>query len=319
MDLKHPHDAFFKEVMGNEKNLSDFLRHFLPNEVSTHLDYNSIRLIDREVIKKDYKKYHLDILAEAKIGDKPCDILILFEHKSYKDKFTVIQILSYMLATWENNIKNNEPLKPIIPVVFYHGDERYNLPTEFDKYFDIPEYLKDYIVKFKYELFDTSQFDKETLEQKYHENLYLLASLMAFKNIFSDTDELVDIKRYIVDLENDLRFYVVWYIFSAREADEAEVEKLTKELEVDNMPTVAMRLIEKGKLEGKLEGLQEGKQSGKLERSQEVLIKQIQLKYGITEKEKDFIRKVTDLDKLDIAIEKILTNITKEELLALLK
>ena len=72
-------------------------------------------------------------------------------------------------------------------------------------------------------------------------------------------------------------------------------------------------------MEGKLEGLQEGKQSGKLERSQEVLIKQIQLKYGITEKEKDFIRKVTDLDKLDIAIEKILTNITKEELLALLK
>jgi hypothetical protein len=56
-----------------------------------------------------------------------------------------------------------------------------------------------------------------------------------------------------------------------------------------------------------------------LERSQEVLIKQIQLKYGITEKEKDFIRKVTDLDKLDLAIEKILTNISKDELLSILK
>ena len=30
------------------------------------------------------------------------------------------------------------------------------------------------------------------------------------------------------------------YIFIAREADEAEVEKLTKELEVDNIPTVAI-------------------------------------------------------------------------------
>jgi len=58
---------------------------------------------------------------------------------------------------------------------------------------------------------------------------------------------------------------------------------------------------------------------GKLERSQEVLIKQIQLKYGITENEKDFIRTVTDLDKLDLAIEKILTNISKEELLSILK
>jgi hypothetical protein len=85
------------------------------------------------------------------------------------------------------------------------------------------------------------------------------------------------------------------------------------------MPTVAMRLIEKGKLEGLLEGEKKGEQRGQLKRSQEVLIKQIQLKYGITESEKDFIRKVTDLDKLDIAIEKILTNITKEELLALLK
>ena len=321
MDLKHPHDAFFKDVMGNEKNLSDFLRHFLPNEVSTHLDYNTIRLIDREVIKKDYKKYHLDILAEAKIGDKPCDILILFEHKSYKDKFTVIQILSYMLATWESNITNNEPLKPIIPIVFYHGKQKYDLPTNFEGYFEVPEYLKSYIVKFRYELFDTAVYDEKSIEQKFANNLLMLAGLIAFKNILSGKEGLLKVFQWLSHLgvATDTLNFILDYITYSVDISLEEIDRIAKEGGIENMPSLAERLLEEGEQRGIKKGEQLGKSKGKLESKQEVLIKQIQLKHGITEKEKDFIRTVTDLDKLDLAIEKILTNISKEELLSILK
>ena len=89
------------------------------------------------------------------------------------------------------------------------------------------------------------------------------------------------------------------------------------------MPTLAERWIQQGEKIGEQRGIQIGEQrgelKGKIERTQELLIKQMHLKYGITESEKDFIKSVTDLDKLDKATEAILSEDNKEKLLDLLK
>ncbi len=71
--------------------------------------------------------------------------------------------------------------------------------------------------------------------------------------------------------------------------------------------------------EGRKEGIQIGELKGKVASKQETLIKQIHLKYGITDAEKDFIKSVTNLDKLDKATEAILSENNKEKLLDLLK
>jgi len=42
--------------MSDTKNLADFLRNTLPNEVARNIDYNSLKLVDKEVIKKNYKR-----------------------------------------------------------------------------------------------------------------------------------------------------------------------------------------------------------------------------------------------------------------------
>ena len=329
MDIKHPHDSFFKQLMSDTKNLADFLRNTLPNEVARNIDYNSLKLVDKEVIKKNYKRYNLDIIAEVNIENKPCEVMVLFEHKSYYDKFTIIQILGYMLATWENNIKNDEALKPIIPIVFYHGKQKYDLPTNFEGYFEVPEYLKSYIVKFRYELFDTAAYDEKSIEQKFANNLLMLAGLIAFKNILSGKEGLLKVFQWLSHLgvATDTLNFILDYITYSVDISLEEIDKIAKEGGIENMPSLAERLLEEGEQRGIKKGEeigikkgeQLGKSKGKLESKQEVLIKLINQKYGITEKEKDFIRKVIDLDKLDLAIEKILTNISKDELLSILK
>ena len=77
------------------------------------------------------------------------------------------------------------------------------------------------------------------------------------------------------------------------------------------MPSLAERLETKGREEGIVYGETKSKQ--------DTLIKQMHLKYGITDSEKDFIKSVTDLDKLDKATEAILSEDSKEKLLDLLK
>jgi len=71
--------------------------------------------------------------------------------------------------------------------------------------------------------------------------------------------------------------------------------------------------------EAKKEGIKEGKEKGELLDKQNVLVKQLSKKFGITDNEKELIKKTTDLEKLDIALEDILFIDKKDEILGKLK
>ncbi len=58
---------------------------------------------------------------------------------------------------------------------------------------------------------------------------------------------------------------------------------------------------------------------GELINQHEVVIKQLDKKFGLKEEEKEFIRNVTDRKKLDRVIEEILFSESKEKLLSCLK
>jgi len=51
---------------------------------------------------KKHKKYFLDLSVECNIGKTDSKVYIVFEHKSYYDKLTLIQILNYCLSIWES-------------------------------------------------------------------------------------------------------------------------------------------------------------------------------------------------------------------------
>ena len=48
-------------------------------------------------------------------------ICVLFEHKSYVDSLSALQVLRYMVQGWEYSLRQQAQLWPVIPVVVYHG------------------------------------------------------------------------------------------------------------------------------------------------------------------------------------------------------
>jgi len=77
------------------------------------------------------------------------------------------------------------------------------------------------------------------------------------------------------------------------------------------MPTLAERWIQQGEQRGIIYGETKSKQ--------DTIIRLMSLKFSITDSEKEFIKSVTDLDKLDKATEAILSEESKAKLLDLLK
>ena len=294
MNIKRPHDSFFKKLMSDPEAVRDFLKGFLPKSVSEKIDYESIKVIDTEKINRKYRRFYLDLSVGCRFSDNESEIYIVFEHKSYPDKLTLIQVLNYCSVVWETCIRNKEPLKPIIPVVFYHGRKKFDLPTSFSDYFDVDNAIRDYLVDFRIVLFDTNQHTDEDILRA-SGNLYLAASILAMKHIFKDFKSLKPIFRHMTRLDKDRFLMVLEYVIMVKDIKEEELEEIVKEAGGDAMPSLAQRWLE------------QGKQQGMLREAREMVLDALETKFGETSAHfKVKIDQVTDRNKLKEILKMIL-------------
>jgi predicted transposase YdaD len=299
ISLKHPHDSFFKKLFDNEENIRDFLKVYLPLDLSKSIDFSSIKISDTEKENKKHKKYYLDLSVDCKIKESQSKIYILFEHKSYQDKLTLIQTLNYCLTIWEAEIENKQKqLTPIVPYIFYHGKSKSNLKKNFKEYFEPNPALDGYLMDFKFVIFDTTQIENNDIIEGI-DNLYLSASLLLMKNIFKDIKELKPILKEIITLDDDRVIRLFEYIVVNKDIEKDEFKEILLEVKgEDKMSTLAQRWLDEGIQLGIAQGMQQGMQRGVQQGIFETAIVMI----------KDFQLAIDDV------VQKL--NIKKEELLA---
>ncbi|MGB4026989.1 MAG: Rpn family recombination-promoting nuclease/putative transposase [Acetomicrobium sp.] len=300
---KDPHDRLFKRVMSDEANVRQFIKEFLPIELSSQIDLKEMKLIPTEKIN-GYNKYYMDIAVECKISDTKGQLYFVFEHKSYPDPGVLLQILNYMTVTWDEQKKKNKPLIPIIPVVIYHGSSSWNVTTHFQGQFDsLNESIKPYVPEFNYVLVDLTQIPNKEIEQKAKDTPFLMASLLLMKLVaLGDIEGIIKIA-VIIKLSEEERIILILYLFYTLDVDQDTMQRIVKELGGEEiMPSLAEKLMSKGEIKGK----------------QDLLIKQLRRKFGLSSSEEKMIRSVTDEAKLDAAAEAVLDAKSKDEVLKML-
>ena len=296
---KDPHDRLFKRVMSDEANVRQFIKEFLPKELSSQIDLNDMKLIPTEKVK-GYNKYYMDIAVECKIAGTKGQLYFVFEHKSYPDPGVLLQILSYMTILWDEEIKKNKTLTSVIPVVIYHGTASWNVTTHFQGQFhSLDEIVKPYTPEFNYILVDLTQLANEEIEEKAKATPFLMASLLLMKLVaLRDIEDITKIT-VIIKLPEEEKLILFLYLFYALDVDQNTMHRIAKELGGEEiMPSLAEKLQNTGK--------------------QKILIKQIRRKFGLSPLEEKKILSVNDESKLDAAAEAILDAKSKDEVLRVL-
>ena len=188
MDKKliNTHDKFFKTLFSRKNEIREFVSKAIRPEIVEKLDLNSLRLDKTEYIDYRLRSSFSDLVYNCKYGSSgEVKISLLFEHKSQPEEFPHIQLLGYILRILDMQIKQNQGLTTVIPIVFYHGKKKWqNRP--FETYFiSLDNDLKKFIPSFEYELIDLSTYSNKELADRF-ESIELQIGLLLMKNIFNE-------------------------------------------------------------------------------------------------------------------------------------
>lgn len=187
LNIQNPHDKFFKETFGNIEIAKDFLKNYLPVEIVKIIDVSTLEPQKDSFINEDLQETFSDMLFRVDMNHSEGYIYFLFEHKSYTSRNISFQLLKYMIEIWEAKIKkeNCNVLPMIIPLVIYHGNDKWNVQRMLSDmivgYQGLPKEVQKYIPNYEYILYDISRYtDEEIIGEA---RLRIL--LTVFRDIFS--------------------------------------------------------------------------------------------------------------------------------------
>ncbi len=259
------HDKFFKSLFSRKEEVSEFVAKTFPPKLVANLDLSTLEPDQTEYVDEKLKTTFSDVVYNCTYGKSTqIKISLLFEHKSYPEKYPHFQLLGYMLNLWQTQIKQKQELTPIIPIIFYHGQKKWQQKS-FCQYFKgIDDDLKSFIPQFYYKLIDTSNYTDKEIKALF-ENLELQIGLLIMKNIYNEQKILKEITDIFSEVNNLLQteqgelFFeqIVSYLYYSTEIETPKfVEKMrtiSPKAEKKFIST-AMRLQMKGKAEGREEG-----------------------------------------------------------------
>ncbi len=294
-NITNPHDKLFRETLSDREVAADFLQHYLPEDILTLTDLNSLEICKDSFVEDDLKDYHSDMLYKVMLEGREGYIYLLFEHKSYADRLIHLHLIEYMLKIWRLVLKQKtEKLLPlIIPMVLYHGQKKWQHGTKFSELFS--EYhgkLKVYIPDFEFVLYDLTQYSDEAIRgMVLHRVVMLLFRHIYDPDIAEKLPGIFSAMREIIESEGGLRFLEKILRYLSNTAGGITPDKLknmvkesfSQEKEGTFM-TIAEILrkegFELGIQQGVQQGLQQGVQQGIREGLTEAIELGLSLKFG---------------------------------------
>ena len=261
-EINNIHDTFFRETMSHKEVASDFLANYLPAKVLRHIRLDTLSITKDSFVDENQAEHYSDLLYQVMLSTGlPGFVYFLFEHKSYPDRFVVLQLLRYLVEIWELHRKQHPKAKTlplIIPIVVYHGKPK-GQAVRLSELVDSPDPdLSAYVPNFDLAFYDFSPETDETIKGQLLVQL-VLRCLQA-KNTPDAVEKLAEIIALVIQMdENATSMHwlekIFRYMLAVMDIEPEEMQDIfTQSLSEGKggmFMTVAERLTIKGRIEGR--------------------------------------------------------------------
>jgi len=257
------HDNFIRAILSDKEIARAYFSNFLPSFVSSQLDFTTLTQMPETYLSKNLQKTMSDIVYSCKMNsDAEIRVCLLIEHKSYVDKYTPIQIGSYIFSGYEKQIANKENLSIIIPVVLYHGKDRWEYKTISGLFKNLQSEWKKFLPVFDYVYNNLGEISDEKVEALH--NKFLTASLLSLKHTFQKGWLELNAHRILVlteEANENLQRNLTVYLFANSGLEEQEIIELLQSIP-STLKDKVMSTLEIFEKKGLDRGIEKGIEKG---------------------------------------------------------
>ncbi len=309
--VSNPHDRFFRQLLQNKEVAKDFLRYYLPEPIVQILDLESAEIQKDSFIEDNQRESFSDILYRVELAGKPGYIYFLFEHKSYPDRLTALQLLGYMVNIWKLHIRQNgrKPLPLIIPAVIYHGKQTWEPGNRFSGLMvEMDAEFHRYLPDFAFLLYDLPHLPDESIRgdiplriglmlMKYIRDPEIVRRLVDMFSLLKGLMENEGLNEYV-----EMIFRYILYAVEKLSVDRLKtiVDGTLSEKMGGELMTIAEKLKKEGFDQGIEKGIKKGIEKGSVLTARLAVIDVLETRFGtVPDSIRQVIEMINDLDRLN--------------------
>ncbi len=332
LNILDPGIGHFADKLAKWKfKIPEFLRglvFMVKGDIGHLLDFDRMKVVSPENITDILQASVSDLVFTVPFRDPSqgdeLTIYILLEHQSTMDRMMGYRLLSYMCQIWHDQLKqlansgvkpSHQRLHPILPIVFYTGERRWNAPVTLNAVMDVPEQMKPFVPSFETLFLGVKQVDTDELTQTDHPFAWLMTVLQKEQedeNVMQRTLEtaltqLDTIKTENPTLHRNAMMYLSLIVRCRREKHEQTpllrmINTHTENEEVESIIMTGIEaILQEGKAEALEQGIEQGIEQGKKEHAVEAILTVLEARFktDVAEKLKSFLSTIDDLQHLD--------------------
>ena len=314
-------DRSARWLLSNTDNLQGLLE-IIGSDLVDALDFSKVQLVNTTFIADNLREQESDLVFLLPFRDADeteVMIYILLEHQSTVDPSMGFRLLFYMVQIWDQQrqkwVSENVPkrewrFRPIIPVVFYTGEQVWQTLPSLETLMDVPEALTRFIPKFETLFLSVKGASDEMLLKTDRPFGWLMRVL---KQEMADTDVFISVLErlgvHLGTLSDAERaswkqaiYYLYLFIFyrrsdAERDALEAIVSEHQKSLRLSEEEATLMQSLAERYLE---QGIQQGIEQGARQTSIESTLAILNQRFPNSEvtKVRSILEAIRDLDRL---------------------
>jgi predicted transposase/invertase (TIGR01784 family) len=322
--MAHLHDTGYKFLFSHADLVRELLEVFAPPGVSELLDYATLRPETGNFITPAMKKREQDVVWSIELQGQRIYLYLLLEFQSSIDRGMPVRMMQYVAALYDHLLRSkgidlSEGLPPVLPIVLYNGDTRWNHSTEiFDLIQIHPTVLTEFQPRLKFWLLDEGCFSEEYLEGLQR----VMAAIFRMEHA-NDTEKVKQAIRHLGQMviqspyrKSIEKGVLKWMQYRLHqklpELPILDVDEIMKGCEMleTNLDRIKANAIAEGvllgELRGELRGELKGEIKGEIKGKSTLLERQLIKRFGsITEDTRDRLRNATS-DQLELWAERIL-------------
>ncbi|SJM95634.1 transposase (fragment) [Crenothrix polyspora] len=184
------HDNSYKLLFSHPEMVADLLKGFVNEAWVEQCDFATLEKVSGSYVTDDLRDREDDLIWRVRWGDEWLYVYLLLEFQSTVDHFMAVRILGYLALLYQDiirtgNLTKTDKLPPVLPVVLYNGERRWQAPVDLDLLIHpAPSGLEKYRPQVSYLLLDEGSFNKDDLSSLHN----LVAALFQLENSRTEQD-----------------------------------------------------------------------------------------------------------------------------------